>query len=108
VQLTRLASEGTAGLDAVRDWADELSLGEQQRLSIARVLLRKPRLAILDEATSALDLENEALLYNALGQLEGLTYLSVGHRPSLLNFHASRLRLYGEERTPCYAVETIG
>ena len=108
MQLTRLASEGTAGLDAVRDWADELSLGEQQRLSIARVLLRKPRLAILDEATSALDLENEALLYNALGQLEGLTYLSVGHRPSLLNFHASRLRRYGMERTPCYAAEMTG
>ena len=107
VQLTRLASEGSAGLDAVRDWADELSLGEQQRLSIARVLISKPSLAILDEATSALDLENESLLYRALGRVAGLTYLSVGHRPSLLNFHASRLRLYGVERTPSYAIESI-
>ena len=108
VQLTRLASEGIAALDAVRDWGDELSLGEQQRLSFARLLISRPRLAILDEATSALDLENEALLYRALGQVAGITYLSVGHRPSLLDYHVSRLRLYGVERAPAYAIESIG
>ncbi|CAM9700486.1 unnamed protein product [Choristocarpus tenellus] len=42
------------GLGAVRDWADMLSLGEQQRLAFARLLYNQPRLAILDEATSAL------------------------------------------------------
>jgi ABC-type uncharacterized transport system fused permease/ATPase subunit len=48
-----------AGLDAVRDWGAVLSLGEQQRLSFARLLVNKPALAICDEATSALDLVSE-------------------------------------------------
>ena len=81
--------------------------GEQQRLAFARVLVKQPRLAILDEATSALDLPNEALMYEAIGRIDGLTYVSVGHRPSLLRFHASRLRLYGAEQTPSYAVEAV-
>ena len=55
------------------------------------------QLAILDEATSALDLDNEAVMYTALAKIPGITYLSVGHRPSLLRFHASRLRLLGSD-----------
>ena len=104
VQLGRLAA---GGLDAVRDWGDELSLGEQQRLGFARVLVNRPKLAILDEATSALDLANEAAMYTALGQVPGLTYLSVGHRPSLLRFHAQRLRLFGMEQTPSFEVVAV-
>ena len=57
------------------------------------------RLAILDEATSALDLTNEGVMYNALQKIPGLTYLSVGHRPSLLRFHARRLRLHGMQES---------
>lgn len=45
------------------DWASSLSLGEQQRLAWARLLLAKPKLALLDEATSALDQDTEARLY---------------------------------------------
>ena len=104
VQLGRLAA---GGLDAVRDWGDELSLGEQQRLGFARVLVNRPKLAILDEATSALDLANEAAMYTALAQVPGLTYLSVGHRPSLLRFHAQRLRLFGMEQTPSFEVVAV-
>ena len=95
VQLTRLADRGASGLEDVRDWGDELSLGEQQRLAFARVLISQPKLAILDEATSALDLNNEAVMYEALDRVPGMTYVSVGHRPSLVRFHASRLRLFG-------------
>ena len=87
---------------------DELSLGEQQRLAFARVLVRRPQLVILDEATSALDLPTEALLYEALRRIEHVTYVSVGHRPSLLRFHESRLRLFGLGRTPSYALTPIG
>jgi len=107
VQLDRLAERGVEGLDAVRDWGDELSLGEQQRLAFARVLVSKPRLAILDEATSALDLNNEAIMYKALAAVPGITYVSVGHRPSLLSFHASRLRLLGAGHSPCFEVEDL-
>jgi ABC-type uncharacterized transport system fused permease/ATPase subunit len=52
-----------SALDYVADWSGILSLGEQQRLAFARLLLAAPRLALLDEATSALDTKNEALLY---------------------------------------------
>jgi ABC-type uncharacterized transport system fused permease/ATPase subunit len=52
-----------SALDYVADWSGMLSLGEQQRLAFARLLLAAPKLALLDEATSALDTKNEALLY---------------------------------------------
>lgn len=48
-------------LDSVNEWSSVLSLGEQQRLAFARLLLSKPYLALLDEATSALDEANEVL-----------------------------------------------
>jgi len=83
------------GLDAVRDWSDMLSLGEQQRLAFARLLANRPRLAVLDEATSALDLGTEEAMYKTMAEeLPRLTYVSVGHRPSLLKFHEQKLRLF--------------
>ena len=84
--------ERFGGFDAEQDWADVLSLGEQQRLTFARLLLNKPKYAILDEATSALDLSNEERLYQHL-QAKGTTFLSVGHRATLANYHQSLLEL---------------
>ena len=78
--------ERFGGFDAEQDWADVLSLGEQQRITFARLLLNKPNYAILDEATSALDLDNEERLYQHLQAL-GITFLSVGHRATLANYH---------------------
>lgn len=46
-------------LDSMCEWSSVLSLGEQQRLAFARLLLSKPKLVLLDEATSALDEANE-------------------------------------------------
>jgi putative ATP-binding cassette transporter len=84
--------ERFGGFDAEQDWADVLSLGEQQRLTFARLLLNKPKYAILDEATSALDLGNEERLYQHL-QSKGTTFLSVGHRSTLASYHQSLLEL---------------
>jgi putative ATP-binding cassette transporter len=84
--------ERFGGFDAVEDWGDVLSLGEQQRLTFARILLNRPDFAILDEATSALDLANEAKLYDHL-QHTGTTYISVGHRESLNEYHQNVLEL---------------
>ncbi len=82
-------------LDIKQDWPRILSLGEQQRLAFARLLLNSPQFAVLDEATSALDIETEKHLYNLLKQRE-LSMISVGHRPSLKNFHKNVLELNGK------------
>lgn len=83
------------GLDAELDWDVVLSLGEQQRIAFARLLLTRPRYAILDEATSALDLKNEEHLYQQLQETE-TTFISVGHRSSLLKYHEIVLELLGD------------
>ncbi|MEH2059371.1 MAG: ATP-binding cassette domain-containing protein [Nostoc sp.] len=73
-------------------WENILSLGEQQRLAFARLLVTHPRFTILDEATSALDLENEGYLYQQLQETK-TTFISVGHRESLFDYHQWVLEL---------------
>ncbi|MDX2271960.1 MAG: ABC transporter ATP-binding protein/permease [Cyanobacteriota bacterium] len=87
--------ERVGGLDSEQDWSSILSLGEQQRLAFARILLNHPNMVILDEATSALDVFNERMLYERLSEM-GTVYLSVGHRTSLLKYHDLVLELDGE------------
>ncbi|NES03984.1 MAG: ABC transporter ATP-binding protein/permease [Okeania sp. SIO2F4] len=82
------------GFDVELPWENVLSLGEQQRLAFARLLLTNPNYAILDEATSALDLQNEGELYQQL-QTTKTTFISVGHRLSLLKYHHQVLELTG-------------
>lgn len=78
-------------LDEDDNWAQRLSLGEQQRLSFARVLLTQPDLLFLDEATSALDESSEAQLYRLLRDAAWRpTIVSVGHRGTLGAFHDRR------------------
>jgi putative ATP-binding cassette transporter len=81
-----------SGFDTELDWSNLLSLGEQQRLAIARMLLSRPRYVILDEATSALDLKNELLAYQKIRETAAI-YVSVGHRASLLRYHEHVLKL---------------
>jgi len=78
--------------DAEVPWENILSLGEQQRLAFARLLVTHPRYVILDEATSALDLKNEEMLYQEL-QRSRTTFISVGHRESLFKYHQWVLEL---------------
>ena len=94
VNLSSLA-ERYPNLDVKQDWPRILSLGEQQRLAFARLLLNSPRFAVLDEATSALDIETEKRLYDLLKNRE-LSMISVGHRPSLKEFHQNILELNGK------------
>ena len=82
-------------LDIKQDWPRILSLGEQQRLAFGRLLLNSPRYAVLDEATSALDVKTEKLLYQLLRQRD-LAVISVGHRPTLIEFHSTVLELMGK------------
>lgn len=78
--------------DKEMPWENILSLGEQQRLAFARVLVSRPNFVILDESTSALDLRNEENLYHQLQQTQA-TFISVGHRESLYNYHQWVLEL---------------
>ncbi|MBE9224385.1 ABC transporter ATP-binding protein/permease [Phormidium sp. LEGE 05292] len=80
------------GFDKEVPWENILSLGEQQRLAFARLVVTHPRFTILDEATSALDLKNEGKLYQEL-QKTKTTFISVGHRESLFNYHQWVLEL---------------
>ena len=92
-------------LDAADDWSRILSLGEQQRLAFARVLLAAPDYIFLDEATSALDEPREIEMYNLLReQLPKVTIVSVGHRSTLFNLHDVELNLDG---TGNYSVRNL-
>lgn len=83
-------------LDDMEDWAQVLSLGEQQRLAFARVLLQQPDILILDEATTALDEPTEQQLYRLIKeQLPQAILISVGHRSTLLQYHQTKLELDG-------------
>jgi len=92
VNLPHLVERVDGDLDRHADWADMLSLGEQQRVSFARLLLREPAVAFLDESTSALDEQNEERLYRHLRE-NHFTYISVGHRSTLMKYHQWLLRI---------------
>ncbi len=87
--------ERCGGYDAELDFGKVLSVGEQQRLAVARVLLSKPRYVVLDEATSALDAKNEAHLYAQLVAGKS-TLVSVTHHPGLVRYHQQVLELIGD------------
>ncbi len=95
VNIPQLA-ERFGGLDAVENWGQVLSVGEQQRIAFARLFLTKPNYVILDEATSALDVPSEELLYQQL-QGTSTTFISVGHRPTLKNYHQQLLEITANE-----------
>ena len=75
-------------------WSHRLSPGEQQRASIARVLIQRPDFVLLDESTSALDGETERKLYRAMiDELPGSTFVSISHHDTLNDFHTRVLRV---------------
>ena len=92
VDLERLVPQ----LDQEEDWSRILSLGEQQRIAFARVLLARPDWVFLDESTSALDEERERAMYRLIAEeLPGCGIVSVGHRTTLLALHDRQMQLDG-------------
>ena len=81
-------------LDEHGHWNRMLSLGEQQRLALARAILLEPDYLFLDEATASLDEASEAELYRLLiARFPRLAVVSIGHRSTLDAFHRRRLVL---------------
>ncbi len=81
-------------LNEENHWNRLLSLGEQQRLGIARALLHRPQYLFLDEATASIDEASEAVLYTLLEkQLASSTIVSIGHRATLQAFHGRSVAL---------------
>lgn len=91
------------GLDTLEPWEDVLSLGEQQRVSFARLLFHRPRFALMDEATSALDANLERTCMQLVVDA-GIAMLSVAHRESVMRFHQLHLHM---RRDGTYSVEPV-
>jgi vitamin B12/bleomycin/antimicrobial peptide transport system ATP-binding/permease protein len=84
-------------LNDVTDWAKVLSVGEQQRIAFARILLIKPRGVFLDESTSAMDEGLELMLYELIrSELPEAVLVSVSHRGTVEQFHRRHLELVGD------------
>ncbi len=93
--LTRVGLERLVDQLPVRErWDRVLSLGEQQRLAFARLMLHQPKWIFMDEATAALDEANQdAMMQLVLDEMPGAALISIGHRPGLEAFHTRTLKL---------------
>ena len=92
------AGDRSSMLDAsttVVNWSEVLSLGEQQRLGMARLFYHKPRFAILDECTSGVTNDMEERFCEIVEKM-GCTCITISHRPALVAFHDKVLHLDGE------------
>lgn len=94
------------GLNTIMNWWQVLSLGEQQRLSMARMYFHKPRFAVLDECTNAVSVEMEEELYGMARSL-GITLLTASQRTAshFFKFHDRELQLVGNGR---WLVRSVG
>ena len=79
-------------LDTPQAWANILSLGEKQRMQIARLIYHEPQYAILDECSSAISTEMEQRLYRIVTDLN-VTYVTIAHRPTLRAYHDRMLAI---------------
>ena len=84
-------------INEMKDWAKVLSVGEQQRIAFARILLNKPKAVFLDESTSAMDEGLELMLYRLIrDELPDTIVVSVSHRDTVDQHHDRQLELLGD------------
>lgn len=86
-------------LNLTRKWPEVLSIGEQQRLALARLYYHQPKFAVLDECTSSISQELEQECYRYAIEKLNITVLSVCHRTTLWKFHQYLLKFDGHGQT---------
>ncbi|AEE87127.1 peroxisomal ABC transporter 1 [Arabidopsis thaliana] len=96
VRLVYLLERDVGGWDATTNWEDILSLGEQQRLGMARLFFHRPKFGVLDECTNATSVDVEEQLYRVARDM-GVTFITSSQRPALIPFHSLELRLIDGE-----------
>lgn len=84
--------EREGGWNAVASWGDTMSLGEQQRIGMARLFFHRPAFGVLDECTNATSADVEETLYEHAEEL-GITLITITQRTALTRFHAAELEL---------------
>ncbi|XP_044469783.1 ABC transporter D family member 1-like [Mangifera indica] len=105
VRLSYLLDRAEIGWDADLNWEDTLSLGEQQRLGMARLFFHRPKFGILDECTNATSVDVEEQLYRIAKDM-GITFVTSSQRPALIPFHSMELRLIdGEGNWELHTIE---
>eukprot|EP00039_Didymoeca_costata_P001964 m.56591 g.56591 ORF g.56591 m.56591 type:complete len:1243 (+) comp11047_c0_seq2:42-3770(+) len=97
LESVRLAylKEREGGWTAQKRWKDVLSLGEQQRLGMARLFYHKPQFAILDQCTDAISVDVEEDLYKTAAQLN-ISIITTSQRPALTDLHKYEVRIQGQ------------
>lgn len=93
-QSDTLEIDNSLAFSIIRNWSDELSMGVQQRLAMARMYYHKPKFAVLDECTSAVSPDMEQKMYSHAQNL-GISLISVCHRTTLWHFHNHLLKFTG-------------
>eukprot|EP00929_Paragymnodinium_shiwhaense_P029018 TRINITY_DN16725_c0_g1_i2.p1 TRINITY_DN16725_c0_g1~~TRINITY_DN16725_c0_g1_i2.p1 ORF type:complete len:660 (+),score=111.32 TRINITY_DN16725_c0_g1_i2:172-2151(+) len=106
VGLGHVVNRVSGDLDVCLRWTEVLSVGEQQRIGVARILVHRPRYCILDEITSANDAKHEAIMYECVREICE-AWVSVSHRPSVDAFHHHRLTLLGEAEEGRWVLEPL-
>lgn len=92
------------GLHVPIDWLSVLSVGEQQRVAMARVYYHRPTFAVLDEATSAMSSEITENIYRICRSMD-ITMITIAHDVRLAKYHCHQLQLTGSEGG--WSIDTI-
>jgi ABC-type uncharacterized transport system fused permease/ATPase subunit len=89
----RYLIEREGGWDTEKSWGEVLSLGEQQRMGMARMFFHKPRFAILDDCTNAMSVDVEESLYKHATETLGINIVTMANRTALVKYHDYELKL---------------